>query len=390
LLLLLLWVLSLLPCRPVAMGQQLTCRQCDQCAATCTRERCTQVCLGSRHQPPLVQQVPERTLTRGISEPVPEEDFHPGENYAVAGYECSTVQTVCGDFRVGGGEDPNAEETICDVSECLDQVLPLPEEPAGTDMPNIGSKKLIAALEDECRFNIGKLKKIRHLARSYEHWRPIRGDGNCFYRTVVFGALEYLLAIGDERRVLRLAAAFQQVHYEMPADQLAHEEMLRKLESWSSLDQLEEWVVSTDSGIDQALIRACRRLVRLFLIRHANLKTPNGLTYSELVRAIDTAYTNVEEFCRRVVDPMGRDAETLALDALPQQLGVGLRLWILDRRDEVGLASIDMPVDGQVDVHVLFKPGHYDLLYPRGDGAPGGGGGEEGIDGRGGIAGVAV
>ena len=27
-------------------------------------------------------------------------------------------------------------------------------------------------------------------------------------------------------------------------------------------------------------------------------------------------------------------AETLALDALPQQLGVGLRMWILDRRDE--------------------------------------------------------
>lgn len=31
---------------------------------------------------------------------------------------------------------------------------------------------------------------------------------------------------------------------------------------------------------------------------------------------------------------MGREAETLALDALPQQLGVGLRMWILDRRDE--------------------------------------------------------
>ena len=28
------------------------------------------------------------------------------------------------------------------------------------------------------------------------------------------------------------------------------------------------------------------------------------------------------------------EAETLALDALPQQLGIGLRMWILDRRDE--------------------------------------------------------
>ena len=61
-----------------------------------------------------------------------------------------------------------------------------------------------------------------------------------------------------------------------------------------------------------------------------------------------------QDFCKHVVDPLGRDvrdqviswkacharfhvlskAETLALDALPQQLGVGLRMWILDRRDE--------------------------------------------------------
>lgn len=73
----------------------------------------------------------------------------------------------------------------------------------------------------------------------------------------------------------------------------------------------------------------------------------------------------MEDFCRHIVDPLGRDAETLALDALPQQLGIGLRMWILDRRDEVNLVSLDTPgPQNEVDVHVLFKPGHYDLLYP--------------------------
>lgn len=285
------------------------------------------------------------------------------ETYPVSGAECSSLQEVCGDF---GTEDQSSEAVVNDIPASLDQVLPLPEPPSDEmQLPNIGERMSMRVLEDECRFNPGKVQKVRHLAQSYTHWRPIRGDGNCYYRTVVFGALETFLAAGSHIRLNRVISTFQQVRYEMPAEQGAHEEMLRRLRSWDSLKQLERWV-AMDSAVDQALIRACRRLVRLFLIRHADKMAPNGLTYTELVRALDVAYTSIEDFCLRVVDPMGRDAETLALDALPQQLGIGLRLWILDRRDEVGLVSLDTPgPDGEVDVHVLFKPGHYDLLYPR-------------------------
>lgn len=100
-------------------------------------------------------------------------------------------------------------------------------------------------------------------------------------------------------------------------------------------------------------------------MKRANEKSPSGLTYNQLVKALDSRYTCMEDFCRHIVDPLGRDAETLALDALPQQLGIGLRMWILDRRDEVNLVSLDTPgPQNEVDVHVLFKPGHYDLLYP--------------------------
>eukprot|EP00971_Amphidinium_carterae_P139206 2758558-Amphidinium_carterae.1 len=64
---------------------------------------------------------------------------------------------------------------------------------------------------------------------------------------------------------------------------------------------------------------------------------------------------------------MGRDAESLVVDALPMQLGIGVRLWILDRRDEVPLTSTDLvpSPDSPIIVHVLYKPGHYDLLYLR-------------------------
>lgn len=168
----------------------------------------------------------------------------------------------------------------------------------------------------------------------------------------------------DHQRLNQIMLSLRQVQYECVAEQKCHNQMLQIMRNWRCPDQIEQWVAQ-DATLDQALIRACRRLVRQFLMKRANEKSPSGLTYNQLVKALDSRYTCMEDFCRHIVDPLGRDAETLALDALPQQLGIGLRMWILDRRDEVNLVSLDTPgPQNEVDVHVLFKPGHYDRLYP--------------------------
>eukprot|EP00928_Gymnodinium_smaydae_P000684 TRINITY_DN10264_c0_g1_i1.p1 TRINITY_DN10264_c0_g1~~TRINITY_DN10264_c0_g1_i1.p1 ORF type:complete len:391 (+),score=78.02 TRINITY_DN10264_c0_g1_i1:71-1243(+) len=249
--------------------------------------------------------------------------------------------------------------------------LPAQHVPAAGP-PSVGRRRPIAALKAECRFNQGKLDKIQRLAESYSHWRPIRGDGNCYYRTVAFGALEAALA--REARPASIFEAFESVSYEDSAQQCSHDKLVRQLKTLTSADQLEQWVLR-DVAADEALVRACRRLVRMFLVRWADAKAPNGLTYNEIVSALDSSYATIEEYCAKVIDPMGRDAETLALDLLPRQLGVTLRLWILDRRDEVDLVWCDMPgfqmeqatssKNDRLLVHALFKPGHYDLLYPR-------------------------
>lgn len=312
------------------------------------------MCVASRPQKNLVQ-----SLTAAQDAALP---LHLTQRYSIPGAECMSPQnSVC--FGPVYGDEP--VDDVRHIPDRHDQVIPVADEPSGCDIPNVGKRKDISSMEDECRFNAGNIGKIRQLSEDYSHWRPIRGDGNCYYRTVIYGALESLLANRDMRRYRKLVGRFQQVRYELPAEQRAHEQMLERMRSWDSIEQLERWV-SLDAGLDQALIRSCRRLVRLFLLRHADLPSPSGMTYSELVCALDTAYSCIEDFCAHVVDPMGRDAETLTLLALPQQLGIGLCLWILDRRDEVGLVKIETPgPDDKVDVHVLFKPGHYDLLYAK-------------------------
>lgn len=288
----------------------------------------------------------------------------PPERYQLLGADCPSKHYVCSDLGPPVAEDEAYldEDSVSSIPEQSDHVLPV-ETPIGTDLPNVGELRTIEALEDECRFNAAKLQKIRHLAEGYDHWRPIRGDGNCYYRAVIYGALEALLALGDWQRWRQIVGVLAKLRFDVPVERRGQERLLWHLRSWTSPAQLEEWI-SRDAGVDQALIRACRRLVRDFLVERAEEMAPNGLTYSGLVNAL--AYRDVEDFCAQVVDPMGRDAETLILDALPQQLGIGLRLWILDRREDVDLVSMDTPgPDRKIDVHVLFKPGHYDLLYSR-------------------------
>ncbi|CAK0797748.1 unnamed protein product [Prorocentrum cordatum] len=345
------------------MGVVLGCGgHCEECAANCGRAPGSG-CLSAHPNKPVAHtlSVAQDGLDIPLSAP---------QRYNLAGIDCPIAQAVCSDYELRpghGADDGLFEDAARSFAELSDQVLPFPDcvsAGRGTDVPNLGQRKAIAALEDECRFNAGAVQKVRLLSNAYDHWRSVRGDGNCYYRTVAFGVLESLACAGEWQRLEKVVATLREVDYEEGSDeQRAHAQLLRRLSSRDDLLQLEAWVAQ-DAELDQALIRACRRLARLFLVRNGDRQSPSGATYAELVHA--ESYAGVEDYCASVVDPMGRDAETLACYALPLMLGVGVRTWILDRRDAVDLVSWDaLGPGGEVDVHVLFKPGHYDLLYPR-------------------------
>ena len=45
-------------------------------------------------------------------------------------------------------------------------------------------------------------QRVRDLAGRYSHWRRVRGDGNCYYRAVMFGLVERSLADPKVMQVL--------------------------------------------------------------------------------------------------------------------------------------------------------------------------------------------
>lgn len=95
---------------------------------------------------------------------------------------------------------------------------------------------------------------------------------------------------------------------------------------------------------------------------------------------------DVDAFCRRYVDPMDEESDHIQIVALTDALRVPLRVVYLDRSGSggpvgdgaTGIApstpAVDMhdfaPEDTagrEPAVHLLYRPGHYDVVYPCAD-----------------------
>ncbi|CAK0838680.1 unnamed protein product, partial [Prorocentrum cordatum] len=87
---------------------------------------------------------------------------------------------------------------------------------------------------------------------------------------------------------------------------------------------------------DLALVRAIKALVCKHLVANAHNEDLNcGISYETL--AICEGYDGVEDYCRRVVTPLGEDARSLVPKAIPEALGADLRVVLLDRQGALSI-----------------------------------------------------
>lgn len=119
-------------------------------------------------------------------------------------------------------------------------------------------------------------------------------------------------------------------------------------------------------GADLALVRAMRQLTAQYLQANAQDDEANGGISFETI-CIAEGHGGVADFCAQVVLPLGVEAESIVLSALPRSAGVSLRVALVDRSESTELYFDDhvaLAEAGEVPVvHVQLRPGHYDLLY---------------------------
>jgi len=273
---------------------------------------------------------------------------------------------------------------------------------------------------------LAKLETMRNQL-GYVGYRRCRGDGNCYYRALGFAYLESLLILSNFNSAYDLSKRFCSILDSAVehTQQLVMCEGLEidETEIVQACDTMRKFIDSVrstrsnqtatlaalefytrvlgdpESCLDSALVR----LMRLFSVIYCwqNKQTNIGMDGSSLVSFIyllhgdkfeapeDSEFTHTEETCYRrflqeYVVRNGVEGPLEGLEsALPLFLNFSLRVLQLDRnsfsRDsdfttnvrpfimDLGpdRISAGKPIQGPggPDITVLFKPGHYDILY---------------------------
>jgi len=75
-------------------------------------------------------------------------------------------------------------------------------------------------------------------------------------------------------------------------------------------------------------------------------------------------YPSVETFCGAEVEPMHVEAEQLQLLALTRELDMPVEIVYLDQSNQGDYPALYIFPEGRVPcVRLLYRPGHYDLIY---------------------------
>lgn len=235
---------------------------------------------------------------------------------------------------------------------------------AARAVPLIGPPVSIDILKEQYAANPGFLPKVDGLATRFASFRSTRPDGNCFYRAYLFGIFEQLAGEKAKHAAFseRLSHSLDfcsDAGYEKGAIEDFYEEFMESLKRLMAEGSCSELQALFEEN-DDYLICWSRVLTSAYLKRH-----------EEDYEAFLSSHTSIHQFCAQEVDPMKTEADHLQITALSNYFGVPVCVVYLDRSDGDSAAEHHFQADSNIGsvltlfrpVHLLYRPGHYDIIY---------------------------
>ena len=208
-------------------------------------------------------------------------------------------------------------------------------------------------------------KGCNYLATKYESYRCIRGDGNCYYRAFLYSLCQKLfLEKGDElKRIITYVKSsigtVETFGYDRFTVEIFHEEMVDLLAKVASAQTFE--TIHKMLNEENATSDYCVWYLRVITSAYLKADTDRFIHFLD-----DPNYFDVETFCQREIDPMGRETTMVGVLALAEAFNVTVDIEYLDGREMVGkkLVKHSFGKDGSTStLTMLYRPGHYDILY---------------------------
>lgn len=204
--------------------------------------------------------------------------------------------------------------------------------------------------------------KVASLGQKYQRIRTTRPDGNCFYRGLMFGLCEWMMTLASDEEVERLFNLFKGSKDALIAsgfDDIVTDfydivmNTMRPIHARTlTHDQL---VINfRDPAVTEYFVYYLRYLTSMYIRQ-------NSFLYEDFIVAM--GFASLDDFIRSEVDAIGRDADNLQMVALLSYLHVGVSVAYLDQSEtpDGTIGTIQIPDDLPPVVHLLYRPGHYDV-----------------------------
>eukprot|EP00755_Sulcionema_specki_P000152 Sspe_Gene.114712::Locus_100897_Transcript_2_2_Confidence_0.667_Length_1091::g.114712::m.114712/K09602/OTUB1; ubiquitin thioesterase protein OTUB1 len=228
------------------------------------------------------------------------------------------------------------------------------------EFPRVGDMQDIATLQAEYSdADPVFITKLSHLPEGFSSLRRIRRDGNCFLRAFFFSMLEGLLAASDTAEVQRVIGVLDALK---PTLVNRYNEHVTEFH-----DILREQLVDIKEGrltLDSLVARFRSQEVSDYVVYYGRFAASNYIQENHFLFEPFLG-VDVATYCQTQVEAVGCECDQESIIALTNVFGVGVRIMYLDRSPGERCNTHDFPEDRPPSIFLLYRPGHYDLLYPK-------------------------
>jgi len=243
------------------------------------------------------------------------------------------------------------------------------EKEIADKIPFVSIKVPIQELKNDYQIDDGIYQsKIANLERDYTYLRRTRPDGNCFFRAFGFAYFESLLKDNNQDELdkfIKFTKVSKDELIKLGLPSVTIEDFFDVF--LEVLNCIKSRQIQTS---DDLLEKFCEQTTSDYIVVYFRLITSGYLQQNaDMFANFIVGASSIVEFCKTEVEPMYKESDHIHVVAITSALQVCARIIYMDRGSLVDSVNAhDFPEQdppSKPRIHLLYRPGHYDVLYPR-------------------------
>lgn len=243
--------------------------------------------------------------------------------------------------------------------------------------PLVSDKRSLQLLQNEFKDHKNFARQMSALINEERHasYRQMRRDGNCFYRAFLLGLFETIEATQDSQLLRKVSeTVMSSLHrllkfgFESYTLEDFYEQFLDELQFYQrKLESGNPNYKAQDNMGDTAIVRMANPNIAQYLIFWARMMASLYMreNQKEYEMFVPQHKGGFGAWLKSDVEALKAEADHLQTVALSKAMDVPITIYCLENVPKGGPQKVDTIANRKSCFDVLFRPGHYDVLYRK-------------------------